>query len=68
VNRPEVGRRRVMTSLLDVLKEAEFHIGLTEVFHTIGTREVLDRRTLQAQLPLCFYGLGTNAGLKAVTT
>ena len=33
-----------------------------------GTREVVDRATLQRRLLLCLYGLGTNTGLKRVLT
>lgn len=60
----EVGRRWPMTSLLDVLKETDLRVGFTEVFKSLGTREMLDRSTLQHRLLLCLYGLGTNAGLK----
>ena len=60
----EVGRRWPMTNLLDVLKEADLRVDFTEVFKSLGTREVLDRDTLQKRLLLCLYGLGTNAGLR----
>jgi TnpA family transposase len=60
----EIGRRWPMTSLLDVLKETELRVGFTDVFKSLGTREVLDRETLQHRLLLCLYGLGTNTGLK----
>ena len=60
----EIGRRWPMTSLLDVLKETDLRVGFTEAFKNLGTREVLDRSTLQHRLLLCLYGLGTNAGLK----
>jgi len=35
-----------MTSLLDILKEAELRIGFTNRFKSLGTREILDRATL----------------------
>lgn len=52
------------TSLLDVLKEADLRIGFTDAFHSVASREVLDRTVLQRRLLLCLYGLGTNTGLK----
>jgi Tn3 transposase DDE domain len=60
----EVLRRWPMTGLLDILKEADLRIGFTEAFTSLGSRETLDRRTLQMRLLRCLYGLGTNAGLK----
>ena len=63
----EVGRRWPMTSLLDVLKEADLRIGFTDDFRSVATREVIARGDLQQRLLLCLFGLGTNAGLKAVS-
>ena len=60
----EVARRWPMTTLLDILKETDLRTGFTEVFKSLGTRETLDRSTLQTRLLLCLYGLGTNAGIK----
>jgi TnpA family transposase len=60
----EITQRWPMTSLLDVLKEADFRIGFTEAFKSLGQREILARPTLQRRLLFCLYGLGTNAGLK----
>lgn len=64
----EVNRRWPMTSLLDVLKEADLRIGFSDVFTTLGSRENLDRATLQQRLLLCLYGLGTNTGLKRMVS
>jgi TnpA family transposase len=60
----ELFQRWHSTSLLDVLKEADLRIGFSEAFHSAGSREILDRDTLQRRLLLCLYGLGTNTGLK----
>lgn len=60
----EILARWPATSLLDVLKEAEFRIGFTQQFQTSASRATLDRDTLQRRLLLCLHGLGTNAGLK----
>ena len=52
-----------MTSLLDMLKEADLRLGFTAAFRTAGSYEQLDARTLQTRLLLCLHGMGTNAGL-----
>lgn len=56
-----------MTSLLDILKEADLRIGFTECFRTQRSSERLDRDELQKRLLLCLYGLGTNTGLKRIS-
>lgn len=63
----ELLRRWPMTSLLDIMKEADLRIGFTEQFKTVANREILDRETLQKRLILSLYGLGTNTGLKRVS-
>jgi TnpA family transposase len=55
-----------MTSLLDILKEADLRVGFTDGFKSATGREHLDPATLQKRLLLCLYGLGTNTGLKRV--
>ncbi|CAE6869060.1 Tn3 family transposase ISNpu13 [Paraburkholderia aspalathi] len=64
----EIFKRWSSTGLLDVFKEADLRIGFSDAFHGAGTREVVDRATLQRRLLLCLYGLGTNTGLKRVLT
>jgi hypothetical protein len=64
----EIFKRWASTGLLDVFKEADLRIGFSDAFHGSGTREVVDRATLQRRLLLCLYGLGTNTGLKRVLT
>ena len=56
-----------MTSLLDILKEADLRVGFSELFKSPTAWEVLERRTLRKRLLLCLYGLGTNAGLKRMS-
>lgn len=56
-----------MTSLLDVLKEADLRIGFSDHFKSVADRENLDRQSLQQRLLLCLYGMGTNTGLKRVS-
>lgn len=56
------------TSLLDILKETDLRVNFTRNFKSMGTREILDRETLQKRLLLCLYGMGTNTGLKRINT
>jgi len=62
----EIGRRWPMTSLLDMLKEADLRVGFTRAFASAAQREILDPAPLQRRLLLCLYGLGTNTGLKRI--
>jgi len=57
-----------MTSLLDILKEADLRIGFTECFKTQRSSERLNRDELQKRLLLALYGLGTNTGLKRISS
>ncbi len=57
-----------MTNLLDILKETELRVRFTEAFRTVGAREVLAPDVLQRRLLLCVHGLGTNAGLKRMSS
>ena len=56
-----------MTSLLDILKEADMRIGFTDCFKTQRSSERLNRDELQKRLLLALYGLGTNTGLKRIS-
>ena len=64
----ELLQRWPMTSLLDVLKETDLRVGFTEQFHSVASRETLDRKILQRRLLLCLFGLGTNTGLKRISS
>jgi TnpA family transposase len=63
----ELERRWPMTSLLDILKEADLRIGFTRHFKSPALREVLEADTLRKRLLLCLYGVGTNAGLSRIS-
>lgn len=52
-----------MTSLLDMVKETDLRLGLTEALTSPTAYETLDRAVLRPRLLLCLHGLGTNAGL-----
>ena len=60
----ELEDRWPQTTILDIFKEAELRIGFTEEFHSLATREVLDRETIQKRLLLVLHVLGTNTGIK----
>jgi TnpA family transposase len=62
----EINQRWPMTSLLDILKEADLRVQFTEQFTSTASRETLDQETRQRRLLLCLYGLGTNTGLKRI--
>ncbi len=64
----EMGQRWPMTSLLDMFKEADFRIGITDTFKSPTAWESLERSVLQPRLLLCLYGLGTNTGLKRMSS
>ena len=64
----EINRIWHQTSLLDILKETDLRVNFTSYFKSMGTREILDRETLQKRLLLCLYGMGTNTGLKRIHT
>jgi TnpA family transposase len=62
----ELADRWPATSLLDMLKEVDLRLGITDHFETTATREVLDPAVLQRRLLLCLYAYGTNAGIRRV--
>jgi TnpA family transposase len=53
-----------MTSLLDIVKEADLRLGFTDALGSPTAYETLDRTELRARLLLCLHGLGTNTGLR----
>jgi TnpA family transposase len=57
-----------MTSLLDMLKEADLRVGITDYLRSSTAYEALDRAVLRPRLLLCLNGLGTNAGLKRMAS
>ena len=52
-----------MTSLLDMVKEADLRLSFTDA-RKARPYESMDRSVLQPRLLLCLHGLGTNAGLQ----
>jgi len=64
----EMGKRWPMTSLLDILKETDMRVGFTKAFSSSGVREHLSRDEQQKRMLLCLYGLGTNTGIKRMSS
>lgn len=64
----EMGKRWPMTSLLDILKETDMRVGFTQAFSSSGVREHLSKDELQKRMLLCLYGLGTNTGIKRMSS
>jgi TnpA family transposase len=62
----EIKRRWAWTSLLDMLKEADFRVHFTDLFKSATVHENLPRPVLQKRLLYCLYALGTNTGLSRV--
>jgi TnpA family transposase len=53
-----------MTSLLDMLKEADLRLNFTDALKSATAYETLDRSVLRPRFLLCLHGLGTNAGFQ----
>jgi TnpA family transposase len=63
----DIRQRWWMTSLLDILKEVDFRVGVSDSFQSLTGQERLPRAELQKRLLLCLFGLGTNTGLTSVS-
>jgi TnpA family transposase len=53
-----------MTSLLDMLKEADLRLNFTSILKSNTAYETMSREVLRPRLLLCLNGLGTNAGFQ----
>src|SRR5450631_951702 len=60
----ELGRICPMTSLLDMLKEADLRLNFTDALRSVTSHENLEREVLRPRLLLCLHGIGTNTGLQ----
>jgi Domain of unknown function (DUF4158)/Tn3 transposase DDE domain len=56
-----------MTSLLDMLKEADLRLNFTDALKSTTAYETLDRAVLRPRLLLCLNGLGTKAGFQRMS-
>ncbi len=57
-----------MTPMMDILKETALDTRLLECFKTISQYQNLDKSTLNNRLILALYGLGTNTGLRRISS
>ena len=64
----ELQSRWPMTSLLDMVKESDLRLRITDAFKSPTVYELLDRSVLRPRLLLCLHGLGTNAGLQRMAS
>ena len=55
-------------NLIDILKEVELQIKFTEKLHTKASRKNFKKEVLRYRLLLCLYAIGTNVGLKCVSS
>jgi hypothetical protein len=60
----EITARWPMTSLLDMVKEADLRLNFTDTLKSPTAYESLERSILRPRLLLCLHGIGTNAGLQ----
>ena len=64
----ELQARWPMTNLLDMVKESDLRLNLTDALKSPTDHENLERQTLRPRLLLCLHGLGTNAGLQRMAS
>jgi len=64
----ELTERWPMTSLLDIFKESDLRINFPDVFRSVTPREGLDRDLLHERLLLSLYGMGSNTGLRRMSS
>ena len=55
-------------NLIDILKESDLQIEFTNLIQTVASRENIPREILQFRILLCLYAIGTNTGLKCVSS
>lgn len=55
-------------NLIDILKEVELEIKFSEKLHTKASRKNLEKEVLRYRLLLCLYAIGTNTGLKCISS
>lgn len=62
----EIERLWPNNSLLDMLKEADLRVSLTQDLTKMTNKVTLDHKILQERLLLCLFAMGTNTELKKV--
>lgn len=64
----DISKRWSTLNLLDIFKETAIRTQFMQHFHTICDHEILKPETLWKRLLLCLYGIGTNAGMKRISS
>lgn len=54
--------------LIDVLKEGAHRVGFLDKFQAVTSRESIPKEKLHKRLLLCLFGIGTNTGLKRMSS
>jgi TnpA family transposase len=55
-------------NLIDILKECDLQMEFTNLVQTVASRENIPREVLQFRILLCLYAIGTNTGLKCLSS
>ncbi len=64
----EINRRWSTINLIDIVKETDLRINFTQQFHTVADREILSKIQLRKRLLLSLYAIGSNTGLKRISS
>lgn len=55
-------------NLIDILKECDLQMEFTNLMQTVASRENISGEILQFRILLCLYAIGTNTGLKCLSS
>ena len=55
-------------NLIDILKECDLQMEFTNLVQSVASRENIPREILQFRILLCLYAIGTNTGLKCLSS
>lgn len=58
----------IVINLLDILKEVDLRENFTGCFTSSGNREILESEEIQKRLIMCLFAIGTNTGLRRVSS
>jgi TnpA family transposase len=64
----DINRLWPNVAMIDILKEVDFRVGFSKNFTSLGAHRAMSPEKLQKRLLLCLYGLGSNLGLKRMST
>ena len=64
----EISSKWSSIHLIDILKESDLRINFTKELETIGKGSSIKASDLQKRLLLCIFGIGSNTGLKRISS